>query len=430
MTDELLANEALEVRSTVGWKRLSLRDVATFASGTTPSRARQSEYFDGGTHPWVKTMDLNNSKVLDTDECVTELALRETSLKMNPAGSVLVAMYGGFHQIGRTGILTMDAAVNQAISVINPHPKDLLPRFLLYVLNFKIDYWKTVASSSRKDPNITSQDIRNFVLLAPGIPDQKAIVEALDDVNALISSLEALIAKKQGIKQGMMQALLTGKTRLPGFTAQWRDIRLGEHVNYVKTVALSRAQLDDESPRRYLHYGDIHTSTDIRLAAATADMPRAAAALLGSAGLLMVGDVVFADASEDPAGVGKSVEVTSVPAEGAVPGLHTIAARFNKKVFADGFKAYLQFIPEFRNSLLRLAAGTKVLATTRGYISSITLQLPDVDEQVAIARILHDADDEINALRLRLVKARAVKQGMMQELLTGRTRLQSVEALA
>jgi len=112
-----------------------------------------------------------------------------------------------------------------------------------------------------------------------------------------------------------------------------------------------------------------------------------------------------------------------VPSEGIVPGLHTIAARFDKAILADGFKAYLQFIPTFRNALLRLAAGTKVLATTRSYISSIIISLPDACEQRAIASVLADIDDELGVLQVRLNKAKAIKQGMMQELLTGRTRL-------
>lgn len=152
-------------------------------------------------------------------------------------------------------------------------------------------------------------------------------------------------------------------------------------------------------------------------------MPRAARRLAGSAGLLHVGDLIFADASEDVAGVGKSVEISSVPSEGVVPGLHTIAARFDKAVLADGFKAYIQFIPSFRDSLLRLAAGTKVLATTRAYISGVTLYLPSVEEQRAIADVLLAADSEIDALRNKLMKAEAIKTGMMQQLLTGRTRL-------
>ncbi len=152
-------------------------------------------------------------------------------------------------------------------------------------------------------------------------------------------------------------------------------------------------------------------------------MPRAPLRSAGRAGRLNVGDLVFADASEDPDGVGKSVEISGVPSEGAVAGLHTIVARFDKTVLADGFKAYLQFNSDFRRQLLRLVAGTKVLATTRSHISSIELALPPPAEQEAIARVLGDADAELAALRTRLMKAKAVKEGMMQELLTGRTRL-------
>lgn len=273
-------------------------------------------------------------------------------------------------------------------------------------------------------PHISPRDIRDFKISMPKDPnEQRAVSVALRDADDLIATLERLIAKKQAIKQGMMQQLLTGRTRLPGFTGEWADIRLGDHVSYVKTVALSRAQLDTKSPLKYLHYGDIHTRSSVILDSSSEEMPRASAKLAARAGLLQCGDLVFADASEDPAGVGKSVEIVSTPNAGVVPGLHTIAARFDKSVLADGFKAYLQFIPSFRDQLLRLAAGTKVLATTRSYISSITLILPGVAEQKAIAEALHDSEREIKALRVRLSKVQSMKTGMMQQLLTGRTRL-------
>ncbi|WP_168581971.1 restriction endonuclease subunit S [Gephyromycinifex aptenodytis] len=271
--------------------------------------------------------------------------------------------------------------------------------------------------------HLTKENLLNVRLPLPPTDEQLRIVAALRSVGDLIATLERLIAKKQAIKQGMMQQLLTGRTRLPGFADEWTDIRLGDHVSYVKTVALSRDQLDAKSPLRYLHYGDIHTRSSVLLDTATEEMPRASALLAGRAGRLRRGDLIFADASEDPAGVGKSVEIVNVPSGGAVPGLHTIAARFDKSILSDGFKAYLQFIPSFRDQLLRLAAGTKVLATTRSYISSITLTLPDIAEQKAIAEVLHDSEREIDSLRVRLSKAREMKIGMMQQLLTGRTRL-------
>lgn len=272
-------------------------------------------------------------------------------------------------------------------------------------------------------PKVNREALAGYELPVPAHSEQRAIGEVLSAADGLIMDLEKLIAKKGDVRQGIMQELLTGRTRLPGFAADWRDVTLGDHVEYVRTVALSREQLDQGSPLRYLHYGDIHTRKSARLDAATESMPRAASHLASRAGRLIPGDLVFADASEDPDGVGKSVEISDVPPEGVVPGLHTIAARFDKSVLADGFKAYIQFIPAFRAALLRLVAGTKVLATTRSYISSIELTLPGAGEQHAIAQVLQDADAEISALERQLESARAVKVGMMQELLTGRTRL-------
>lgn len=281
------------------------------------------------------------------------------------------------------------------------------------------------ARSSQGDAvvHIYPSGISDIVVALPPKAEQDTIANAILDADTLIATLERLIAKKQAIKQGLVQQLLTGRTRLPGFTEAWSKIRLGNHVSYVKTVALSRAQLDRQSPLKYLHYGDIHTRSSILLDAAIEEMPRANVSLAARAGQLRRGDLVFADASEDPEGVGKSIEIADTPDTGVVPGLHTIAARFDKSVLADGFKAYLQFIPSFRDQLLRLAAGTKVLATTRSYISSITLTLPAVAEQNAIAQTLHDSEREIEALRVRLLKAQDMKTGMMQQLLAGRCHL-------
>lgn len=130
------------------------------------------------------------------------------------------------------------------------------------------------------------------------------------------------------------------------------------------------------------------------------------------------------DASEDLYGVGKSVEIARVQeGEEVAAGLHTIAARFDKTVLADGFKAYLQFCPPFVDHLKRLAAGTKVYATNRSHLASVEMPLPCVEEQRAIAETLRDIDAEIAALEARLAKTRALKQGMMEQLLTGRIRL-------
>ena len=149
------------------WELKSLSEVAYFGGGTTPARKLYDKYYSNGAHPWVKTLDLNNSFIYATEELVTDASLSETSLKKHPLGSVLVAMYGGFNQIGRTGLLKVSAAINQALVSIIPDKDKLISEYLLYNLNYNVDYWKEVASSSRKDPNITSNDVKSYKLALP-----------------------------------------------------------------------------------------------------------------------------------------------------------------------------------------------------------------------------------------------------------------------
>jgi len=146
------------------WDVYEIQQLAKTGSGTTPARALHNKYYAQGKHNWVKTTDLNNSNINETEEKVSSEAIAETCLQVYPVETILVAMYGGFNQIGRTGILRVPAAVNQALVAIKTNPKNLNPRFLLDVLNYRVLDWRKVASSSRKDPNITSNDVKGFKL--------------------------------------------------------------------------------------------------------------------------------------------------------------------------------------------------------------------------------------------------------------------------
>ena len=133
------------------WEVSSINEIASTSSGTTPPRALYERYYKDGSVAWVKTMDLTNDVVNATSEFVTSLALKETCLRVYPEGTVLVAMYGGLQQIGRTGLLQMPAAVNQAVLAIQPKHGELVSEYLLGTLNARVAYWANVASSSRKD---------------------------------------------------------------------------------------------------------------------------------------------------------------------------------------------------------------------------------------------------------------------------------------
>ncbi len=207
------------------------------------------------------------------------------------------------------------------------------------------------------------------------------------------------------------------------FSGEWETFVLGEHVTFLRNGVNSRAELEEEGTLKYLHYGDIHTSSHIRLDLRITLMPNLPVDRAQTLDRLQDGDLVLVDASEDLEGVGKSVEISGVADTEIVSGLHTIAARFDKTVLADSFKAYLQFCPTFRDHLKRLAAGTKVLATKQSHIASVQISLPSIQEQIAIAEALSDVDGLIRSLETLIAKKRAIKQAAMQELLTGKTRL-------
>lgn len=184
------------------WKRKTLKDIAKITSGSTPLRAN-AEFFDGGTIPWVKTTDLNNSFIIDTEEKITPKA----KARVNPAGSVLIAMYGGFNQIGRTGCLGFPAATNQAISVLALDLQAVMPAFVLAWLNARVEDWKRIASSSRKDPNITSSDVARFTIAFPELGEQQRIASCLSSVDALIAAENQKLKALKTHKKGLMQQL-------------------------------------------------------------------------------------------------------------------------------------------------------------------------------------------------------------------------------
>lgn len=298
------------------------------------------------------------------------------------------------------------------------------PGFMLAVLlGYRFSVFAEAVSARSGIPKINRSELAEFRVALPSPTEQRAIAEALSDADRLLVALEAMIVKKRAIKQATMQQLLTGKTRLPGFSGGREPRRLGDHVTFLRHGINSRAELTSDGAVKYLHYGDIHTTVDVHLEPSSKEMPRLPADRARTLDRLQDGDLVLVDASEDLEGVGKSVEIRGTCGEEVVSGLHTIAARFDKAVLADGFKAYLQFCPAFGDHLRRLAAGTKVYATNRAHVASVEMPLPGVEEQTAIAVVLADMDAEIDELEARREKARAIKQGMMQQLLTGWVRL-------
>jgi type I restriction enzyme S subunit len=197
------------------WRALALSELARVRSGTTPARSAASRYFSGGVVPWVKTLDLNEGVILSTDERVTDAALRECSCERLPVGTVLIAMYGGWEQIGRTAMLGVAATTNQAISALLLDAAELEPEYILRAVQHGRPRWASVAASTRKDPNITKADVASFQIPVPRDRHEQArVVEMVRASLRRIESERLTLSKLQRQKSGLMDDLLTGRVRV------------------------------------------------------------------------------------------------------------------------------------------------------------------------------------------------------------------------
>ncbi len=334
-------------------------------------------------------------------------------------------MYGGFGQIGRTGVLRVPATTNQAITSIIPAPGALHPDFLLHVLNYRVRYWRSVASSSRKDPNITKYDVKSFPLQLPPLGEQKSIAAAIDEAGGLTSSLEDVIAKKRAIKTGMMQELLTGRTRLAGFSEVWSERSIGSLIDGL-IAGTSVRSVDGKTRPAVLKTSAARDGKfDAREAKTIAqqDVHRASCTPVADSLIIsrmntpaMVGDVGYVE--HDQPGLYLPDRLWLARSR---PGTGT-SMRWLGSLLSHGATA---------RSVRDLATGTSnsMKNIPKGRFLALRISTPPSEEQHAIAEVLRDADDEISVLERRLEATHAIKTGMMQELLTGRTRL-PVEAVA
>ncbi|MGZ9804994.1 restriction endonuclease subunit S [Streptococcus sp. V869] len=214
------------------WTKSKLGELYEIYSGNTPSRS-DSRNYQNGEIPWIKTTDLNNSIICSNEEKISVYGA--TKLKVLPEKSVLIAMYGGFNQIGRTGLLAYPATINQALAALMP-VNEINPNFLLNFLNFKKESWRNVAASSRKDPNITKNDVEKFKISFPSLDEQSAIGSLFRTLDDLLASYKDNLTNYQSLKATMLSKMFpkAGQTvpeiRLDGFEGEWKKETLEPYL--------------------------------------------------------------------------------------------------------------------------------------------------------------------------------------------------------
>jgi type I restriction enzyme S subunit len=257
--------------------------------------------------------------------------------------------------------------------------------------------------------------LKGFGLPLPPVPEQRIIAAALSDVDALIDALDGLIAKKRNLKQAAMQELLTGGRRLPGFHGDWEVKRLGEIGTFSKGQGIRKDEVvADGIP--CIRYGEIYTRHNDYIRDFQSFIPAEVAA---QSQRLRKGDLLFAGSGETAEEIGKCVAFLSEK-EAYAGGDIVILSPFGQDSLYLG---YLMNHSSVSSQKARMGQGDAVVHISARNLGQLHLRLPLLLEQTAIASVLSDMDAEIAALEQRRDKTRDLKQGMTQELLTGKTRL-------
>ena len=369
------------------WEVNTIGGFCTCFSGGTPNTSNPSYY--GGNIAWITSSDLNKARIAEVDGRITEDGLANSASKIVNKGTLLLALYGA--TAGVCAVSEIQAAINQAVLAISPRRGDI--EYLFQFLTLRKDHFiKTYTQGGQ--PNFSGEIVKSFYVPVPPLPEQRAIATALSDVDGLLGGLDRLIAKKRDLKQAAMQQLLTGQTRLPGFNGEWELKRLGDVAAVSKGTQLHSSETDDGGKFAHLNGGITPSSYTHK---SNTD-----------------GNTIAISEG------GNSCGFVQFMTEPYWCGGHCYS------VIPNGVDNHFLYhaLKGQQSAIMGLRVGSGLPNVQKTGLLDFKIQLPATHpEQTAIAEVLSEMDGELAALEQRREKTRAVKQAMMQELLTGRTRL-------
>ncbi|RQT42501.1 restriction endonuclease subunit S [Burkholderia cepacia] len=403
------------------WVVTPVKQISDPVRGGSPRPAGDPRFFNGDFVPWLTVASLTN--VPQSQLVISETATSLTEEGANYSrtlqpGTLIIANSGA--TLGVAKILGITCCANDGIAALLRIDKNICPEYLAHFINTQTKTLREVVATGNGQPNLNTGLIGELKFpLPPTLDEQQAIAEALSDADALIESLSVLLAKKRQIKQGVMQELLTGKKRLPGFSEPWEAKVLGQCASLKARIGWQGL-----TTKEYLDSGDYYLVTGTELHGGEIDWDECnhvdAARYKQDVNIqLQVDDVlVTKDGS-----IGKVGIVTTLP-KPATLNSGVFVIRPAAREFDPKFFYYLLCSNVFTDFLEQLAAGSTINHLYQKDFVKFVFHLPPTEnEQQAIANVLTDIDADISETRQKLTKARQLKKAMMRELLTGRIRL-------
>lgn len=392
------------------WTTRALGDIGDTLIGLT---YRPDEVREHGTLV-LRSSNVQDATLRFDDNVYVEADIPDR-IMVRPGDILICVRNGSRDLIGKTALLD-ERAVGMTFGAFMAVFRSPAGRFVNYLFQSNILKRQINEHLGATINQITNKSLNSFrIPLPPTEAEQRAIAAALGDVDALLDALDRLVAKKRDLKQAAMQRLLTGQTRLPGFNGEWEVTRLGALGTFLKGRGVKKDETrSGELP--CIRYGEIYTHHDDYVRSFNSWISREVAE---TATQLRRGDILFAGSGETKGEIGKCVaylDDAEAYAGGDIVVLRPTGAN-------SMFLGYFLNTPVIASQKASRGQGDAVVHISATALASIQLTLPSVREQDAIAAVLSDMDAELATLEARRDKTRALKQGMMQELLTGRTRL-------
>lgn len=389
--------------------------LCTFSAGATPYRGIP-DYYNGKIN-WISSGELNYNVIYDTIEHISEEALRNTNLCLHAPGTFLMAITGleATGTRGKCAFVGAPSATNQSCLAINGTNKMDI-KYLYWYYRMYGDYLAFKYSQGTKQQSFTATIVKNLPITYPKqVIEQHRIASALTSIDNLIASLGKLIEKKKNIKQGAMQQLLTGKTRLKGFNEPWMEHTIDELFDLGNgyTPSKSNPAYWTNGTIPWFRMEDIRTNGRILKDSIQHVTPEA----VKGNGLYPKYSIILSTTAT----IG---EHALLIADSLANQRFTFLLRkVNRRDMIDiiFFYHYCFILGKWCRDNIN-AGG--LLAVNMDDLKNHSIYIPkSIAEQRAIATILTKMDNEITALEAKRAKYEAIKQGMMQQLLTGKIRL-------
>jgi len=397
-----------------GWSEIALEDLANVERGKFSARPRNDPKFYNGTTPFVQTGDVSSSDTYLREYTQT---LNDEGVKVSkifPKGTILVTIAAN---IGDSAIAEFDVACPDSVVGIQCYQEKSNNIWL----KFKIDtIKKNLDNEAGKNAqkNINLQLLKPLKILTPPLPEQEKIAAILSTWDKAISTTDALLANSRQQKKALMQQLLTGKRRLPGFTGEWLSRHLSE-IGTTYTGITGKSKEDFGKGKFFIPYTNIFNNASVDI-----NYLEKVDILDGECqNVVQYGDMLFTTSSETPDEVGMSSVVLD---EIENIYLNSFCFGFRLHNFCELSPIYAKFLFRgeiFRKNVIVLAQGATRYNLPKKQFLNINISFPPLDEQRAIAAVLDAADKEIVLLEQKAARLREEKKALMQQLLTGKRRV-------